>query len=206
MFEKGIKVDTKVLEELKFSNNNTIQNLITSIYEAAGSEFNINAPKQLGSILFETLKLPPSKKTKTGYSTNEVVLHKLYDEHEIIPLLLKYREAFKLQSTYIEPLLELALKNDVVTMFCSCDTNATGSTETMMEKRMRIATESLNSQKKDAKLKHFKATEMTKKSNGPSSGCHIVFVLDESGSMNGNPWNKTKKSPHLIRINYPRLL
>ena len=112
MFEKGIKVDTKVLEELKHSNNDNIQSLITRIYEAAGTEFNINSPKQLGSILFETLKLPPSKKTKTGYSTNEVVLHKLYDEHEIIPLLLKYREAFKLQSTYIEPLLELALKND----------------------------------------------------------------------------------------------
>jgi DNA polymerase I len=111
MFEKGIKVDVNKLEELKESNNKTIQELISKIYEAAGTEFNINSPKQLGVVLFEQLKLPPSKKTKTGYSTNEVVLHKLYDTHEIIPLLLKYREAFKLQSTYIEPLLELGLKN-----------------------------------------------------------------------------------------------
>ncbi|KAB7888621.1 DNA polymerase I [Poseidonibacter ostreae] len=112
MFEKGIKIDVNKLEELKISNNKTIQELISKIYEAAGTEFNINSPKQLGIVLFEQLKLPPSKKTKTGYSTNEVVLHKLYDSHEIIPLLLKYREAFKLQSTYIEPLLELGLKND----------------------------------------------------------------------------------------------
>ncbi|KAB7887115.1 DNA polymerase I [Poseidonibacter ostreae] len=112
MFEKGIKIDVNKLEELKISNNKTIQELISKIYEAAGTEFNINSPKQLGVVLFEQLKLPPSKKTKTGYSTNEVVLHKLYDSHEIIPLLLKYREAFKLQSTYIEPLLELGLKND----------------------------------------------------------------------------------------------
>jgi len=111
MFEKGIKVDVNKLEELKVSNNKTIQELISKIYQAAGTEFNINSPKQLGVVLFETLKLPPSKKTKTGYSTNEVVLHKLFDAHEIIPLLLKYREAFKLQSTYIEPLLELGLKN-----------------------------------------------------------------------------------------------
>ena len=111
MFEKGIKVDVNKLEELKESNNKTIQELISAIYEAAGTEFNINSPKQLGVVLFEQLKLPPSKKTKTGYSTNEVVLNKLYDEHEIIPLLLKYREAFKLQSTYIEPLLTLGLKN-----------------------------------------------------------------------------------------------
>jgi len=104
MFENGIKVDVNKLDELKISNNKTIQELISKIYEAAGTEFNINSPKQLGVVLFEQLNLPPSKKTKTGYSTNEVVLHKLYDSHEIIPLLLKYREAFKLQSTYIEPL------------------------------------------------------------------------------------------------------
>ena len=112
MSENGIKVDIKILEDLKIKNTQVIQDLIAQIYEKAGTQFNINSPKQLGSILFETLKLPPSKKTKTGYSTNEMVLNKLYDAHEIIPLLLKYREAFKLQSTYIEPLLELGLKND----------------------------------------------------------------------------------------------
>jgi len=112
MEENGIKVDVLKLKELKDINYSHIQDLTTKIYESAGTEFNINSPKQLGSILFDTLKLPPSKKTKSGYSTNEVVLQKLHDEHEIIPLLLQYREAFKLQSTYIEPLLELGLKND----------------------------------------------------------------------------------------------
>jgi len=112
MEENGIRVDVKKLEELKNSNYKYIQELTSKIYESAGSEFNINSPKQLGTILFDALKLPPSKKTKSGYSTNEVVLQKLFDAHEIIPLLLKYREAFKLQSTYIEPLLSLGLKND----------------------------------------------------------------------------------------------
>lgn len=112
MESNGVKINTKQLEELKVSNNAFVQELTSKIYEAAGGEFNINSPKQLGVVLFETLNLPVIKKTKTGYSTNEVVLHKLIDEHEIISLLLQYREAFKLQSTYIEPLLELALKND----------------------------------------------------------------------------------------------
>jgi DNA polymerase-1 len=112
MERNGIKVDVNKLEELKGSNNEHIQRLTSDIYEAAGVEFNINSPKQLGVILFETLGLPAKKKTKTGYSTNEVVLQGLIDAHPVVPLLLKYREAFKLQSTYIEPLLELGLKND----------------------------------------------------------------------------------------------
>ena len=112
MEENGIKVDTKKLEESEKTNAIHIQELTTKIYESAGGEFNINSPKQLGVVLFETLNLKSVKKTKTGYSTNEVVLHKLYDDHEIIPLLLQYREAYKLQSTYIKPLLELGLKND----------------------------------------------------------------------------------------------
>ena len=112
MESNGIRIDVNKLKELKETNYKHIQELTSKIYESAGCEFNINSPKQLGSILFDNLKLPPSKKTKTGYSTNEVVLQKLQDAHEIIPMLLQYREAFKLQSTYIEPLLGLGLKND----------------------------------------------------------------------------------------------
>lgn len=107
----GIKVDTELLSRLKEENNKYIQKLTSKIHELAGYEFNINSPKQLGELLFERLNLPSSKKTKTGYSTNEVVLNSLYEAHEIVPLLLNYREAYKLQSTYIEPLLELGLKN-----------------------------------------------------------------------------------------------
>ncbi|WP_419769831.1 MAG: DNA polymerase I [Candidatus Marinarcus sp.] len=128
MQENGIKVNTALFKELKESNIKYLQNLTSKIYEEAGSEFNINSTKQLGVILFEHLNLPPTKKTKTGYSTNEAVLSKLVDKHPLIPLLLEYREAYKLQSTYIEPLLELALKdkeNKIYTSFLQTGT-ATG--------------------------------------------------------------------------------
>lgn len=112
MESKGVRIDKEILAHLKESNSKYLNSLTTQIHEIAGENFNINSPKQLGVILFEKLNLATSKKSKTGYSTNEVVLNALYNEHEIIPLLLKYREAHKLQSTYIEPLLELAKKNE----------------------------------------------------------------------------------------------
>ena len=111
MENNGIKVDVALLEKLKETNSKYLNELTQQIYHFSANKFNINSTKQLGVVLFEELKLPTSKKTKTGYSTNEVVLHKLYDSHPIVPLLLDYREAHKLQSTYIEPLLELGLKN-----------------------------------------------------------------------------------------------
>lgn len=111
MENNGIKVDVNLLKELKETNYKYIQELTSKIYEISGVEFNINSPKQLGVVLFETLGLATAKKTKTGYSTDEAVLSGLIDEHEVISWLLKYREAYKLQSTYIEPLLELGLKN-----------------------------------------------------------------------------------------------
>ena len=119
MEKKGIKIDTELLKKYKETSANFLNELTQEIHEKAGAEFNIRSPKQVGGILFETLGLPPSKKTKTGYSTDEMVLNKLVDEHEVVPLLLKYREADKLQSTYIEPLLELALKDDENRVFTS---------------------------------------------------------------------------------------
>ena len=112
MENNGIKIDVNLLKDLKETNYKYIQDLTTKIYETSGAEFNINSPKQLGVVLFETLGLPTAKKTKTGYSTDEAVLNGLFDAHDVVPLLLNYREAYKLQSTYIEPLLELGLKND----------------------------------------------------------------------------------------------
>lgn len=112
MESNGIKIDVNLLKELKETNSIYIQELTSKIYETSGVEFNINSPKQLGVVLFETLGLTATKKTKTGYSTDEAVLSSLYDAHNVIPLLLSYREAYKLQSTYIEPLLELGLKNE----------------------------------------------------------------------------------------------
>ena len=112
MENNGIKIDVELLKEYKEKSNKYISELTSKIHEISGVEFNINSTKQLGVVLFETLGLTASKKTKTGYSTDEAVLSSIENEHPVIPLLLKYREAYKLQSTYIEPLLELGLKNE----------------------------------------------------------------------------------------------
>ncbi|MEA1892747.1 MAG: DNA polymerase I [Campylobacterota bacterium] len=109
---EGIKVDSKFLEEFSKEIKVTLTDLTNTIYELAGSEFNINSTKQLGVILFEHLNLPVGKKTKTGYSTDEKVLNSLKDKHEIIGSLLEYREVYKLYSTYVEPLLKLSLEDE----------------------------------------------------------------------------------------------
>ena len=109
MENRGITIDTAFFEQLREKSKENLTLLTKNIFELSGSEFNINSPKQLGEVLFETLKLTASKKTKTGYSTNESVLVKIKEEHAVVPKILEYREAFKLHSTYIEPLLELAL-------------------------------------------------------------------------------------------------
>lgn len=84
-----------------------IKEMEKEIQTLAGSDFNVNSPKQLSIVLFEDLELPVIKKTKTGYSTAADVLEKLKDEHEIIPKLLLYRQLKKLHSTYIEGLIKV---------------------------------------------------------------------------------------------------
>ena len=128
MEKDGIKIDTAFLENFLLEVKATLEKLTTNIHGLAGSEFNINSTKQLGVILFEHLELPVGKKTKTGYSTNEAVLSSLKDKHAIIPMLLEYREVYKLYSTYIEPLLKLGRedsKNRIHTSFVQTGT-ATG--------------------------------------------------------------------------------
>ncbi|WP_297281597.1 DNA polymerase I [uncultured Anaerococcus sp.] len=100
----GFVTDKDVLEGLKAEIDEVLESLTTEIYELAGSEFNINSPKQLGEVLFKDLDLPVIKKTKTGFSTDAKVLEKLRDEHQIIPKIEQYREMYKLRSTYIEGL------------------------------------------------------------------------------------------------------
>ena len=100
----GFVTDKKVLEDLKENIDKDIEKITEEIYELAGSEFNINSTKQLGEVLFKDLDLPVIKKTKTGFSTNAQVLEKLRDKHQIIPKIERYRELFKLRSTYIEGL------------------------------------------------------------------------------------------------------
>jgi len=112
MENTGIKLDLEFFENLQQKSKEGLQELTKIIHELAGEEFNINSTKQLAVVLFESLKLTPPKKTKTGYSTNEQVLNKLIDEHPVVPKLLEYRENFKLHSTYIEPLIELAKENE----------------------------------------------------------------------------------------------
>lgn len=107
----GFVTDKKVLENLKENIDKDIDKITGEIYELAGSEFNINSTKQLGEVLFKDLDLPVIKKTKTGFSTNAQVLEKLRDKHQIIPKIERYRELFKLRSTYIEG-LEKAIDED----------------------------------------------------------------------------------------------
>ena len=101
----GICVDKFELEKIGEQLQIRIDELTTQIYKACGEEFNINSPKQLGEILFEKLKLPTKKKTKTGYSTDVDVLEKLSKEHSVIELILEYRQLVKLKSTYVVGLI-----------------------------------------------------------------------------------------------------
>lgn len=104
MEEAGVRVDGEELklygEQLKVR----IAEVEKAIYEAAGETFNINSPKQLGEVLFEHLKLPNGKKTKTGYSTAADILEKLAPEYPIVNQILEYRQLTKLNSTYAEGL------------------------------------------------------------------------------------------------------
>lgn len=108
MEREGIAVDVSALELFKLEVAKELASLTENIHTVCGTVFNLNSPKQLGTILFETLALPHGKKTKTGYSTDESVLDTLKNEHTVIPMLLQYREYHKLFSTYIEPLIALA--------------------------------------------------------------------------------------------------
>lgn len=99
----GITVNKTALQEMAEQNKAVIESLTEEIYEMAGEEFNINSPKQLGSILFEKMQLPleMTKKTKTGYSTAVDVLERLAPIAPIVAKILDYRQISKLQSTYV---------------------------------------------------------------------------------------------------------
>ncbi|GIP27834.1 DNA polymerase I [Paenibacillus sp. J23TS9] len=106
MEKQGISVNKDDLTDLGKEFESQIKTLVEEIYEIAGTEFNLNSPKQLGEILFVKLGLPVVKKTKTGYSTDAEVLEKLAPYHDIVRLILQYRTIAKLQSTYVEGLLK----------------------------------------------------------------------------------------------------
>lgn len=104
MEREGVHADKKELEEISKLLESKVAALETDIYDLAGEEFNINSPKQLGVILFEKMKLPFAKKTKTGYSTSADILEKLKHEDPIVAKILDYRQVSKLKSTYADGL------------------------------------------------------------------------------------------------------
>ena len=107
----GIKVERETLEKMQEENDLLLESLTEEIYQLAGQEFNINSPKQLGTILFEEMGLPLeyTKKTKTGYSTAVDVLERLAPIAPIVSKILDYRQISKLQSTYVVGLQEAIL-------------------------------------------------------------------------------------------------
>ncbi len=100
----GIKVDLDFLNELSKKYEEKLKTITEKVHQLAGEEFNLNSPQQLSEILFEKLDLPVIKKTKTGYSTGISVLEELEDKHEIIPLIMEYRQWSKFKSTYVDAL------------------------------------------------------------------------------------------------------
>ncbi|HPU29348.1 MAG TPA: DNA polymerase I [Syntrophorhabdaceae bacterium] len=99
----GVKVDRKILNELSRDFDKRINSIVKEIYSISGVEpFNINSPMQLSRVLFDILKLPPQKKTKTGYSTDTEVLEALSPIHPLPGKILEYRTLSKLKSTYID--------------------------------------------------------------------------------------------------------
>ena len=103
----GFAVDKKGIEDFGNRLGSRIDELIAQIYSEAGREFNVNSPKQLGTVLFEEMQIPCKKKTKSGYSTKAEVLEELAPDYPIIKLILEYRSLAKLKSTYCDGLLKV---------------------------------------------------------------------------------------------------
>lgn len=114
MEANGVKIDSDNLKQISEQQALEIQGIENQIFEAAGMQFNIASPKQLGEVLFEKMKIKaPAKKTKTGqYPTGEEVLQKIINVHPIIQQILDYRGLTKLKSTYVDALPALISKED----------------------------------------------------------------------------------------------
>lgn len=108
MEKAGIRIDLARLGELAAKVSDQLDQLADGIFEQSGGGFNIDSPRQLAEVLFEKLKLPPGKRTKTGFSTDASVLQSLHGKHPIITMVESYRELAKLNNTYIRALPGLA--------------------------------------------------------------------------------------------------
>ena len=103
----GFLLDVEGLQVLSKELERELEQMVGSIYHLAGGEFNIGSPKQLATVLFETLGLKPLRKTKTGYSTDEDTLTQLASQHDLPAQILNYRTLTKLKSTYVDALPQL---------------------------------------------------------------------------------------------------
>jgi DNA polymerase-1 len=107
MEQAGVAIDVEFLREMSKNLEGQLASLIKDIHKLAGGPFNINSTQQLGDVLFNKLKLPPVRKTKTGFSTDVGVLEALQHQHPVIDKLLEYRQLTKLKSTYVDALPQL---------------------------------------------------------------------------------------------------
>ena len=123
---QGIKVDPIGLRNYGEELQALLDKLTESIYEKAGENFNINSPKQLGTILFEKLGIPCAKKTKTGYSTAAEVLETLRNDYPIVEQILEYRQYAKLKSTYVDGLLNVLTEHNKIHSTFNQTITATG--------------------------------------------------------------------------------
>ena len=126
MERAGCMVDRDALSAFGELLSNRIAEQERKIYELAGHEFNINSPKQLGTVLFDELRLPHGKKTKTGWSTNADVLDNLRGESELVAAVLDYRQYAKLKSTYADGLLKAIGPNGRIRTSFQMTATATG--------------------------------------------------------------------------------
>ncbi|ACC98053.1 DNA polymerase [Elusimicrobium minutum Pei191] len=126
MEEIGVLVDKAWLENFSKTLEGEIAAIQNDINKDAQREINVNSPKQLGALLFDQLKLPSVKKTKTGYSTDEEVLQQLVNLHPIVKKILEYRSNAKLKSTYVDNLIMLADGNSRVHTYLDQTGTVTG--------------------------------------------------------------------------------
>ena len=127
MESEGVAVDVPYLKKMQDELGLQLATLESQIEELAGQSFNVGAPQQLAKVLFEDLRLPVGKRTKTGYSTDADTLESLREKHDIIPAILEHRQLSKLKSTYVDALPQLVdpLTGRVHTSFGQAST-ATG--------------------------------------------------------------------------------
>ena len=123
---KGLRIDPGWLESFRVLLEQEIAQCQEAIDKQAGYPVNINSPKQLGALLFEQMKIPPVRKTKTGYSTDEGVLEEIAQSYPIARTILDYRASSKLKSTYVDNLLLLADDNHVVHSYLDQTGTVTG--------------------------------------------------------------------------------